>query len=73
MTQEVLSDIEYVFIYFDDILIFAKNIEEHDKILKEVINHLGNKKIQISLEKLHFYKEKITLLGYNISALGIEP
>lgn len=69
--QEILADIKGVFVYIDDILIYANNKEEHDEILKEVIKRLGDRNIQINLEKSNFNLEEISLLGYKVSEKGI--
>lgn len=47
MNFENFGDIENVLIYFDDILIVGRTKEEHDKILKKVLDRARKKKCSI--------------------------
>jgi len=51
----------------DDIIIFSKIIEQHNKDLIVIINILLNANMKISIEKSKFIKLETTFLGYVVS------
>jgi len=58
--------------YIDDLLIHARNREEHDKVLYEVLKRLRDNHLAINPAKCEWEVEVIDYLGYTISATGIE-
>lgn len=72
--QERFRDIfemEGVQIYVDDILIFGRNKEEHDRRLKEVLERAQQNNVKFNLAKCKFGMSKITYLGYTFSGSGV--
>lgn len=63
---------KFFVVYFDDILIFSKTIDEHVIHLKCVLDALRKRKLYANLEKCNFCLDKITFLGYVVSAQDIE-
>jgi transposase InsO family protein len=61
----------FVIIFLDDILIFSKSLEEHDKHVREVLEVLRKNKLYAKESKCEFFKEKISFLGHVVSAKGI--
>ena len=59
--------------FFDDILIAAKTISEHDSILTQVLKRLFDKGITLNKEKCQFALPEIDFLGYHLNATGIAP
>jgi len=57
--------------YLDDILIYSKSQEDHDKHIKLVLNQLQKHHLHIDLEKSEFDKEEIEFLGHIIRIHGI--
>jgi hypothetical protein len=57
----------FVIIYMDDILIFAKTKEELEQYTKEVLQVLKDNDLYLKPEKCEFYKEQINYLGFVIS------
>jgi hypothetical protein len=53
MMNHILKDLldKGVVIYIDDILIYAKNSEQHDKLVEEILERLAKNDLVISLEK----------------------
>ena len=56
-----------VAIYLDDILIFTDTLEEHRKIVKEVLKQLEGNDLYLHPEKCEFEQMKIEYLGLIIS------
>jgi hypothetical protein len=48
-------------VYFDDILIYNKSLDEHIKHLKNVLDVLGKECLYANIKKYNFYMEKIYL------------
>ena len=59
-------------VYLDDILIFAKDKEEHLKRIEHVFSKIKQSGLRINPDKCHFLVEKTKFLGYVISRDGIE-
>ncbi len=62
---------EFVVVYLDDILIFSKNHENHDKHVRLVLATLREHGLYAKLEKCEFDKSSVAFLGYVISPDGI--
>ena len=59
-------------VYFDDILIYSKNLDEHLNHLHCVLEVLREEKLFANLKKCDFCMDKIVFLGFVVSAKGIE-
>jgi hypothetical protein len=60
-----------VVIYLDDILIFSKNQEDHEKDVKEVLRRLAENQLFCKLSKCSFHVDTVDYLGLVISPQGI--
>jgi hypothetical protein len=75
--QHLMNDIfreyldRFVVCYLDDILIYSKNIEEHEEHVKMVLQKLREKGLYAKLEKCAFHQPKVEFLGYVISSEGL--
>ena len=67
--QEYLD--RFVVCYLDDILIYSKNIEEHEEHVKLVLQRLRESGLYAKAEKCAFHQSKVEFLGYIISNEGI--
>ena len=62
---------KFVEIFIDDILIYSKNLEEHGKHLRIVLQRLRDNKLYGKISKCSFYQKEIHYLGHILSAKGI--
>ena len=73
LLEVTLTGIDNLFIYLDDVLVWAETKEEHNKILLQVFQRLSDNDMALSLEKCKFNQSKVDYLGYEVSTTGIRP
>jgi len=56
-----------VVVYLDDILIFTEIEEEHEQVVRRVLEVLAEYKLFLCLEKCEFHQKRIEYLGLVIS------
>ena len=62
---------KFMVVFIDDILIFSKNEEEHDKHLCLVLQKLRENQLYAKLNKREFWLKEVSFLGHTISEGGI--
>ena len=62
---------KFVVVFINDILIYSKTKEEHDKHLQIILQVLREHKLYAKFSKCEFFKDKIQYLGHVISKEGI--
>jgi hypothetical protein len=62
---------KFMVVFIDDILIFFKNEEEHNKHLRLVLQKLRENQLYAKLNKCKFWLKEVSFLGHIISKGGI--
>jgi hypothetical protein len=62
----------FVVVYFDDILIYSKSIEEHLEHLRAVFDALRAARLFGNMEKCTFCTQRVSFIGYVVTPHGIE-
>lgn len=70
--KELLSGLPNVIVHIDDVLIHAQTVEEHDRILRLVLNRFKEEGITLNKEKCKIGVNTIEFLGHIISEKGID-
>ncbi len=60
-------------VYLDDIIIYAKDLEEHRERLGMVLAALRKANLKLKLSKCRFVEKEVTALGHRVSAEGVRP
>ncbi|WVZ93706.1 hypothetical protein U9M48_039666 [Paspalum notatum var. saurae] len=63
----------FVVVYFDDILIYSKTMEEHLEHLSTVFDALRAARLFGNVEKCTFCTQHVSFLGYVVTPQGVEP
>ncbi len=63
--REFLND--FVVVYFDDIIIFSENLEDHWKHVRSVLQRLKEKQINLKLKKCEFAVQETEYLGHMVN------
>jgi hypothetical protein len=63
--------VKFVVVFIDNIVIFAKNEEEHDEHLRLVLQKHRENQIYAKLNKCEFWLNEVSFLGHIISEGGI--
>lgn len=74
LINEVLHEHLYrgVLVYLDDILIYTATMEEHVRLVRQVLKKLLEAKLYVKLSKCDFHQTTLDYLGYRISSSGVE-
>jgi hypothetical protein len=62
---------KFVVVFIDDILIFSKTEEEHERHLRMVLEKLRSNQLYAKFSKCEFWLTEVAILGHVISARGI--
>jgi hypothetical protein len=74
LMNEVLRSFigKFVVVYFDDILIYSKSLDEHIEHLRAIFGALRETHLFANLEKCTFCIDRVAFLGYVVTPQGIE-
>ena len=75
LLEKVLAEFlgKGVLVYIDDIILYSKSEEDHEVLVKKVLQRLGEVGLSLRPDKCHFFQEKVDYLGHEISAQGVYP
>ncbi|XP_073153147.1 uncharacterized protein [Henckelia pumila] len=62
---------EFVVVYFDDILVYSKNLDDHVEHLRVVLITLRAEHLYVNLKKYVFCTNELVFLGFFVSAQGV--
>src|SRR5262249_43459400 len=63
---------KFVVVFIDDILVYSRGAEEHDKHLRIVLQTLREHQLYAKLSKCEFWLSSVSFLGHVISKEGIQ-
>ncbi|XP_018374503.1 PREDICTED: uncharacterized protein LOC108768539, partial [Trachymyrmex cornetzi] len=64
---------EELFVYMDDIVIYAASLDEHERKYNLLIERLRKADLKLQPDKCEFLKTEVTYLGHVISKDGVKP
>jgi len=73
IVRQLLADIDGVINIADDVLIYAKDKTEHDRILLQVLERFREKELTLNLRKCQFLQSSLEFYGHIFSKDGMKP
>ena len=73
MMDEILSDLDFLFVYMDDVLAASRTMAEHEEHFRELFRRLADHDLVVSPVKCQFGKTQMEFLGHTITKDGIKP
>lgn len=64
---------EKCFVYLDDLVIFGRNLDSHNKNLQDVFERLRKVNLKLNPQKCQFLKLELLYLGHVVSKDGVLP
>ena len=71
--EKILAGCKNIIVYLDDILVYGKDIKQHDVYLEAVLKRLESFNVQLNSGKLELRKSSVKFVGHKVSADGVEP
>jgi len=75
LMDQVLSGLQgaELFVYMDDIVIYASSLREHDVKIQKLMNRLRNANLLLQPDKCEFLRREVAYLGHVIGNNGVRP
>lgn len=71
--HQVLTGLDFVYVYIDDVIIFSKSEEDHKKHIRVIFERLDEYGLRIKPSKCLFGVSELSFLSHDISSHGIRP
>lgn len=62
-----------LYVYLDDIVVYSKNLEEHNQRLQNLFSCLRENGLTLQPDKCKFFMKEVVYLGHIINGKGIQP
>lgn len=62
---------KYVVVFIDDIKIYSRTVEEHERHLRQVLQTLKEHKLYAKFQKCEFWQNRVSFLGHVVSGGGL--
>ena len=71
--SQLLDDIQGTEIVIDDILVWGRDVSEHDARLKQVLNRAQEVNLKLNLDKCQIRKAEVSYIGHCLTKEGLKP
>ena len=71
--EQIVSGIDGVVVYFDDILIAGRSQAEHDARLRRVLQRFLKAGLRLKRKKCELNRDRVSYLGFVVSDKGLHP
>lgn len=71
MMTAILSDLPFVRVYLDDVVIFSPDLEGHMGHIREVVARIAKHGLKLKIKKCEFARDEVELLGHIIDKDGV--
>ncbi|XP_011859279.1 PREDICTED: uncharacterized protein K02A2.6-like, partial [Vollenhovia emeryi] len=73
LMAKMLSGLDGVFAFIDDVIIAAADEEKHKELLFKVLQRIEDHGFKLRIDKCEFGKKELTFCGHVVSSEGIRP
>ena len=70
---QAFGDIQSVQVIVDDLIITAASVEEHDQIMRRLLNRARELKVKFNKSKIQFKVSEVLYMGNAVTAEGMRP
>ena len=71
LMDNIMQELDFIFVYLDDILIASKNEKQHRRHIRQVCQKLNENGLIVNKVKCLFGKSCLNFLGHTIKEKGI--
>ena len=73
LIQGVLSGLQFISVYLDDVIVYSETLAEHVIHLRIVFERLRRAGLKLNTAKCRFVCDKVEYLGHLITPAGLKP